>query len=44
MGQCQNRPEVMAARNTSYEWYTKSSAYLSEKYNAASEYMGPKLL
>ena len=44
MGQCQNRPEVMAARNTSYEWYTKSSAYIGEKYSAASEYLGPKML
>ena len=42
MGGCQNRPEMVAARNTSYEWYTKAAAYTVEKYNATTEYMGPR--
>ena len=40
---CSNRPEVVAARNTSAEWYNKTSAYVSDKYNATKEYLGPKI-
>ena len=44
MGTCSDRPEMMAARNTSYEWYKNAAAYTSEKYNATKEYLGPKIL
>ncbi len=44
MGGCSDRPEVVAARNSSYEWYTKAAAFTSEKYNASKEYLGPKIL
>ena len=33
----------MTIRSTSYDWYTKASAYTSEKYNATMEYMGPRM-
>ena len=42
MGGCSDRPEMVAARNTSYEWYTKAANYTAEKYNATAEYMGPR--
>ena len=44
MGACHERPEMVTARNTSYEWYTKAAAYTSEKYSATKEYLGPKIL
>lgn len=34
---------MVAARNTSYEWYTSAASYTSEKYNASKEYLGPKI-
>ena len=34
---------MVAARNTSYEWYKNAAAYTSEKYNATKEYIGPKI-
>ena len=43
MGGCSTRPEVMTARETSYGWYKASAAWTSEKYNATTEYLGPKL-
>ena len=42
-GSCTDRPEMVAARNTSYEWYTSAASYTSEKYNASKEYLGPKI-
>lgn len=44
MGNCSERPEVMAVRNTSSEWYKNVADYTSEKYNATKEYIGPKML
>jgi len=41
---CSNRPEVVAARNTSAEYWTKTSSFVSDKYNATKEYLGPKIL
>ena len=41
---CSNRPEVIAARNTSAEYWAKTSSYVSDKYNATKEYLGPKIL
>lgn len=43
MGACSERPEVQAARNTSYEWYSNASAYTAEKYKATKDYLGPKI-
>ena len=44
MGACSDRPEMVTVRNTSYDWYKKSSAWTSDKYNATTEYLGPKML
>ena len=41
--QCSNRPDVIAARNASAEYWDKTSSYCSEKYNASKEYLGPKI-
>ena len=43
MGGCSTRPEVVAARNSSYEWFSKASAYTQQQYQASKEYLGPRL-
>ena len=43
MGGCSERPEMVAARNTSYEWYSNSADWMGKKYKATTEYMGPKM-
>ena len=43
MGNCSNRPEVIAATNTSAEWYKNVSEYSVKKYTETSEYLGPRL-
>ena len=43
MGNCSNRPEVVAVQHTSVQWMANVSTYSKKQYSAASEYLGPKL-
>lgn len=43
MGTCSDRPSISAVGSTSAAWAANVSEYSKTKYNAASEYVGPKI-
>jgi len=47
MGACHERGNgagSIASRNEQTSWYQNVSDYTSQQYNAASEYIGPKIV